>query len=90
MGELKETQEKVENLQQAMEAMSVSQEKKEHVHESKVENSAVTKEMMENGVPAFGWAARDSSGVLAPFKFSRRLAFTFEVKIYLRIVIFEC
>ncbi|GAU23294.1 hypothetical protein TSUD_237480 [Trifolium subterraneum] len=26
----------------------------------------------ENEVPAFGWAARDSSGILSPFHFSRR------------------
>lgn len=26
----------------------------------------------EHPVKAFGWAARDSSGVLSPFKFSRR------------------
>ena len=27
----------------------------------------------ENPSEAFGWAARDQSGVLSPFKFSRRL-----------------
>jgi len=26
----------------------------------------------EHPKPAFGWAARDQSGVLSPFKFSRR------------------
>jgi cinnamyl-alcohol dehydrogenase len=29
----------------------------------------------EHPKKAFGWAARDSSGVLSPFKFSRRYSF---------------
>jgi hypothetical protein len=31
----------------------------------------------EHPKKAFGWAARDSLGVLSPFKFSRRYRFSF-------------
>lgn len=36
----------------------------------------------EHPQKAFGWAARDSSGILSPFRFSRRFVFIFAILVF--------